>query len=134
MAGFQLCRQPIQFGTNPLVPDSDQDLDGDGLEQTGWVLVYMHIAEQDRVAVGTWVEVDAPLGHPSCEGGAATGTHVHLARKYNGEWVAANGPLSLVLSGWTAHAGERRYEGTLEKDGQVVTAHPDGGYGSTIVR
>ena len=110
------------------------DLDGDGLEQTGWVLVYMHIAEQDRVALGDWVEVDDPLGHPSCEGGRTTGTHVHLARKYNGEWLAADSPLPMVLSGWTAHASPRPYEGTLERDGQIVTARPDGSSGSTIVR
>jgi LasA protease len=109
------------------------DLDGDGMEQTGWVLVYMHIAEQDRVSSGTWVETNTPLGHPSCEGGQATGTHVHLARKYNGEWLAADGPLPVVLSGWIAHTGELSYEGTLEKDGRVVSAHPDGSSGSTIV-
>jgi len=110
------------------------DLDGDGLEQTGWVLVYMHTADQDRVGVGTQVDADAPLGHPSCEGGKATGTHVHLVRKYNGEWLAADGPLPMVLSGWIAHARELSYDGTLEKDGQVVSAHPDGSTGSTIVR
>lgn len=110
------------------------DLDGDGLEQTGWVLVYMHIAEQDRVSAGTYVETDTPLGHPSCEGGQATGTHVHLARKFNGEWLAADGPLPMVLSGWVAHARKLSYDGTLEKDGQIVSAHPDGSAGSTIVR
>jgi hypothetical protein len=110
------------------------DLDGDGLEQTGWVLVYMHVAEQDRVPLGTWVETNTRLGHPSCEGGQATGTHVHLARKYNGEWLAADGPLPMVLSGWVAHAGELSYEGTLEKDGRIASAHPDGSSGSTIVR
>jgi LasA protease len=110
------------------------DLDGDGLEQTGWVLVYLHLAEQDRVSAGTWVLTDAPLGHPSCEGGQATGTNVHLARKYNGEWVAADGPLPMVLSGWTAHAGELAYDGTLEKDGQIVSARPNGSSGSTIIR
>ena len=110
------------------------DLDGDGLEQTGWVLVYMHIADQGRVSTGTWVETDAPVGHPSCEGGHATGTNVHLARKYNGEWLAASGPLPLVLSGWVAHDGKLPYEGTLEKDGRVVSARPDGSAGSTITR
>jgi LasA protease len=96
--------------------------------------VYMHIADQDRVAAGTWVEANSRLGHPSCEGGKATGTHVHLARKYNGEWLAADGPLPMVLSGWVAHASDKPYEGTLEKDGQVVSAHPDGSSGSTIIR
>jgi LasA protease len=110
------------------------DLDGDGQEATGWVLVYMHLAEQDRIPLGAWVEADGRLGHPSCEGGSATGTHVHLARKYNGEWLAADGPLPLVLSGWTAHAGLLSYQGTLEKDGQVVTAQPNGTAGSTIIR
>jgi len=110
------------------------DLDGDGLEQTGWVLLYMHIADENRVAAGTWVETNSPLGHPSCEGGTATGTHVHLARKYNGEWLAADNPLPMVLGDWIAHAGELSYAGTLEKDGQVVSARPDGSAGSTIVR
>jgi hypothetical protein len=110
------------------------DLDGDGLEQTGWVLIYMHVAEQDRIVLGTWVDTNAPLGHPSCEGGTATGTNLHIARKYNGEWIAADGPLPLVLSGWTAHYGERAYAGTLEKDGRVVSAKSDGSSGSTITR
>ena len=110
------------------------DLDGDGLEQTGWVLVYIHISEQGRVPLGAWVEVNVPLGHPSCEGGTATGTNVHLARKYNGEWLAADGPLPFVLSGWVAHQGLLSYEGTLEKDGQIVTSRPDGSSGSTIIR
>ena len=110
------------------------DLEGDGQEQTGWVLVYMHVAEQDRVPAGTWVETNTPLGHPSCEGGLATGTHVHMARKYNGEWLAADGPLPMLLSGWVAHAGEPPYNGTLEKDGRIVSARPDGSSGSTIVR
>jgi LasA protease len=110
------------------------DLDGDGLEQTGWVLIYMHVAEQERAPLGSWLETNSPLGHPSCEGGQATGTNIHLARKYNGEWLEADGPLPMVLSGWVAHAGELGYDGTLEKDGQTISAHPDGSSGSTIVR
>ena len=65
----------------------------------------MHVAER-TVYLGTWVENNTPLGHPSCEGGQATGTHVHIARKYNGEWLAADGPLPMVLSGWIAHTSE----------------------------
>ena len=38
------------------------DLDGDGREETGWVLIYMHIAERDRVTLGTWVETDTSSG------------------------------------------------------------------------
>jgi hypothetical protein len=47
---------------------------------------------------------------------------VHVARKLNGEWIAADGPLPFNLSGWVAHAGAEAYKGTLERDGQVITA------------
>lgn len=110
------------------------DLDGDGYEQTGWSLLYLHLAEKDRVAPGTRLNTDDPLGHPSCEGGAATGTHVHMARKYNGEWLAAGGPLPFVMSGWLVNPGEKNYQGSLTKGDQVVTAQPDGSHGSLIVR
>jgi LasA protease len=110
------------------------DLDGDGSEHTGWVLVYMHVADRNRVPVGTWLRVDDPIGHPSCEGGETTGTHVHIARKYNGEWIAADGPLPFVLSGWRAHNGARPYEGMLTNGDQVVTARPDGSRTTSISR
>jgi LasA protease len=111
-----------------------EDLDGDGYEQTGWDLLYLHIGKQDRVPVGTWVEKDDHIGHASCEGGLATGTHLHFARKYNGEWVAADGPIPLVLSGWTVHQGARPYEGTMTKDDKVIIADPVGQAKSTIFR
>lgn len=110
------------------------DLDGDGSEHTGWNLLYLHIAEKDRVAEGTWVKRDDPLGHPSCEGGVSTGTHLHFARKYNGEWILADGGLPFVLSGWTAHNGDRPYYGTLTRGDQVVTACPCGNAGTKILR
>lgn len=110
------------------------DLDGDGYEQTGWVLVYFHLTDSERIMAGRWVEADTPLGHPSCEGGRATGKHVHLARKYNGEWLAAEGPVPFVLGGWQAVGGAGNYAGSLVRGSQVVTAQPGGGQGSTIVR
>jgi len=110
------------------------DLDGDGFEQTGWVLLYLHIAEQDRVSAGTWLKTDEPIGHPSCEGGKSTGTHVHMTRKYNGEWISAEGPVPFILSGWQATAGDLPYVGTLTKDGLVVTSRPDGSHTSIIQR
>jgi hypothetical protein len=33
-----------------------QDLDGDGNEQTGWTLLYMHIETRDRVSAGDVVK------------------------------------------------------------------------------
>ena len=110
------------------------DLDGDGDEGTGWVVVYMHIAEKDRAGIGTRLEQDGFIGHPSCEGGQSTGTHVHVARKFNGEWMPAEGPFPFLLSGWQAFAGTGRYEGYLIKGDTVVTARPNGASGSTIIR
>jgi len=110
------------------------DLDGDGDEGTGWVLIYQHIAEKDRVMLDTWLDQDDPVGHPSCEGGHSTGTHVHFARKFNGEWVGVDDPLPLVLSDWRAYAGEGRYEGILQKGEEIVNAQPNGASGSTIIR
>ena len=110
------------------------DLNGDGDEGTGWVLIYQHMAEKDRVALNTWLSQDDNVGHPSCEGGQASGTHVHFARKYNGEWVGVSEPLPLVLNGWQAFAGEGRYDGYLQKGDQIVNFRPDGSSGSTIIR
>ena len=110
------------------------DLDGDGREQTGWVLMYMHIAKDGRIPVGTWVEVGDLIGHPSCEGGFSTGTHIHLARKYNGEWIVADGPLPFVISGWTVHAGDKPYDGTLTRGNQTVPASPLSPFESRIIR
>jgi LasA protease len=99
------------------------DLDGDGNEGTGWVLFYFHMAEDGRVQAGTWLDQDGLIGHPSCEGGRSTGTHLHLARKYNGEWIAADGPLPMILSGWVAQAGEHPYDGSLTRGDQVVVSN-----------
>jgi LasA protease len=98
------------------------DLDGDGREQTGWVLLYLHVAAAGRVREGAFIEQGDLIGHPSCEGGVATGTHLHLARKHNGEWVLADGPLSFTLSGWVAQAGAKPYQGALVKGEERVLA------------
>jgi hypothetical protein len=110
------------------------DLDGDGYEQTGWALVYLHIAEQDSIAPAELVDLDQQLGHPSCERGNSTGTNVHIARKYNGEWIAADGPLPFSLSGWEVEAGQKSYQGQLIKDGRVISANPGGPSSSVITR
>jgi LasA protease len=101
------------------------DLDGDGDEHTGWDIFYMHLGTQGRAPVGAKLKQGDPIGHPSCEGGAATGTHVHIARKYNGEWIPAagtGGVLPFNLEGWIAHNGSQPYLGTLTRNSRVVTA------------
>ena len=110
------------------------DLDGDGYEQTGWNLLYMHILKKDRVPVGTWLETNDRIGHASCEGGVSTGTHLHFARKYNGEWVTADGPIPFVMDGWRVVAGEKAYEGKLVRGDKVVIADPVGQKWSNIIR
>jgi LysM repeat protein len=99
-----------------------QDLDGDGDEQSGWNIMYLHIGEAGRVAVGEVILSGEPIGRPSCEGGVASGTHLHIARKYNGEWVPADSILPFVLSGWVAANGAGPYFGTLTREGVVLEA------------
>lgn len=98
------------------------DLDGDGDERTGWNLFFFHLAEQGRIAAGQQVRPGTPLGHPSCEGGRSTGTHFHVARRFNGEWMPAGGVIPFTLDGWVAAADGEPYAGTLTKGSHVVTA------------
>ncbi|MCC7117708.1 MAG: LysM peptidoglycan-binding domain-containing protein [Anaerolineales bacterium] len=98
------------------------DFDKDGDERTGWVFFYLHLAIEERILTGTEVHQGDKIGYPSCVGGHATGTHVHIARKYNGEWMTIDSALPFVLSGWTARLGSREYLGTLTKAGAVVRA------------
>lgn len=98
------------------------DLDGDGDERTGWVLFYLHIAKQERAQFGAQLMAGQPVGHPSCEGGSSTGTHVHVARKYNGEWIDAAGALPFVMEDWTPQDGSEAYAGLLTRQGHVVRA------------
>lgn len=98
------------------------DLDGDGFEQTGWVLFYMHVSSTDRVGVGSDLRAGDRVGHPSCEGGTSTGTHVHIARKYNGEWILADSPVPFNLEGWIVRNGSRVYQGSMVRFSQTIIA------------
>lgn len=108
------------------------DLDKDGDERTGWVLFYLHTATDSRVTVGKEVKAGDPIGYPSCEGGSSTGTHVHVARKYNGEWIPAYGPLAFNLEGWVAGGTEVSREGTLTRGAQVVVACECSDFGTRV--
>jgi murein DD-endopeptidase MepM/ murein hydrolase activator NlpD len=105
-------------------------------EHSGWVLLYLHIATEGRlVNAGDEVQTGDRLGHPSCEGGISTGTHVHIARKYNGEWMTADGPIPFELSGWIVNEGIQAYKGSLTKDGErPVIASSYSAPGSQIKR
>lgn len=108
------------------------DLDKDGDERTGWVIFYLHLATEGRAPLGSELLAGQMIGYPSCEGGHATGTHVHIARKYNGEWIMADGPLALTMDGWVTHKGSREYLGTLTRGGAVVTACDCGDLNTSI--
>jgi len=101
------------------------DLDGDGDVRTGWVVFYLHLAAQDRIPAGRVVAAGDRLGHPSCEGGTSTGTHIHIARKYNGEWIPAVGTLAFNLEGWITHGTDEPYEGSLNRFSQRIYASPN---------
>lgn len=99
-----------------------QDLGEDGFEQTGWVVLYLHVDSRDRVATGTMLKKGDPIGHPSCEGGYSTGTHVHLARKYNGVWISADGEVPFNLEGWISSSDGVPYEGSMTRNGVTLLA------------
>ena len=56
------------------------------------------------------------------EGGFSTGTHLHIARRYNGEWIAADGELPLNLEGWVAVGYGVEYDGYLVRDDVTLEA------------
>lgn len=110
------------------------DLDGDGDETTGWTIVYLHIDNHEVIAPGTRVKTGDRLGHPSCEGGFSNGTHLHLSRRYNGEWIpvecedcmpgAAVPPF--VLGEWTMHGyPNQEYQGYMTHAGGQGTRQAD---------
>jgi murein DD-endopeptidase MepM/ murein hydrolase activator NlpD len=108
------------------------DLDNDGDERTGWVIFYLHLATEGRVQAGQAVKAGDRIGYPSCEGGSSTGTHVHIARKYNGEWMLASGTLAFNLEGWVAQGGSRAYAGSLTRGPLTVTACECGDSGTLV--
>ena len=92
-----------------------QNLGDDGSELTGWTLIYVHLLpEKYKLRVGQHIEYGERLGRPSCEGDfESTGTHLHLARKYNGEWMPASGPPIFSLGDWDVIGEHRPYQGKL---------------------
>jgi murein DD-endopeptidase MepM/ murein hydrolase activator NlpD len=100
------------------------DLDGDGYLGTGWTVVYMHLASADRaVTVGQAVRQGDAIGHPGCETGYSVATHLHIGRRYNGEWIAADCSACMLavpqpqwnMDGWLVHSFLREYDGSLIK-------------------
>ncbi len=100
------------------------DLDGDGDEATGWTVLYLHVATQGRIAAGQVVNIGDVIGYAACEGGFSTATHLHIARRYNGEWIPADCSTctgqdtrpSFVMGGWQVIGLQNQeYQGFLER-------------------
>ena len=66
------------------------DLDEDSDEATGWTILYLHVDHSDLLREGQQVDAGNILGYASCLGGVTNATHLHLARRYNGEWLPAD--------------------------------------------
>ena len=66
------------------------DLDEDADEATGWTILYLHVDHSDMLREGQLVEAGNILGYASCLGGVTNATHLHIARRYNGEWLPAD--------------------------------------------
>ncbi len=91
------------------------DLDGDALRETGPVVLYLHLASEGRVKPGTRVKAGDHVGRPSCEGGFSNATHLHIARLYDGEWLAAaGGEVPFQFGAWRAYGSPSAYDGGLE--------------------
>ena len=99
-----------------------QSIDGDPYDQTGWAILYMHIDMKNSVELGTKLHAGDKIGHPSCEGGVSTGTHLHIARRYNGEWISADQSLPFIMDGWVSQGSGYEYEGLMIRDDQSVRA------------
>ena len=99
-----------------------QSLDSRQDERAGWSVLYMHMGSPGRAQVGEWVRAGDHIGHPSCEGGVAPAAHLHIARKYNGEWINVDGALPFNVGGWVASEKLSEYDGGLKRDQQTREA------------
>lgn len=103
------------------------DLDGDGDESTGWTVLYLHVASEDMVQTGMRVNAGDRIGHPSCAGGFSNATHMHIGRRFNGEWLPADCQACLpdyqippfTMGGWRVIGLEGQYYQGFMSNGSV---------------
>jgi murein DD-endopeptidase MepM/ murein hydrolase activator NlpD len=121
--------EPITAAADGVVVSARQgevylDLDGDGLIQTGWVLFYLHVVLDIDIPVqaGQRLKQGDVVGYASCVGGLSNSSHLHFARRYNGEWLDAGGPVPMNLSGWLVQPNLAPYQGTMTKGSLIREA------------
>jgi hypothetical protein len=94
-------------------------------------MLYLHVASEGRIGAESRVETGDLIGRPSCEGGVSTATHLHIARRFNGEWIPADcqrcAPTDVrprfEMSGWVTHGlSGQVYQGYMEKDQETRIA------------
>lgn len=115
------------------------DLDNDGNEATGWSILYLHMQVSPAIAVGQVVQAGDTLGNASCHGGFSTATHLHIARRYNGEWIPAdcincvNSPPPFVMSNWEAVGLQyQEYQGYMINEAENKQAVAEQGRNTQI--
>jgi len=91
----------------------------------GWSTSYYHLINLgDPGALGTMTrnQLIGSIGTETCNGGFASGPHVHFTLLYNGALVDLEG---VKLSGWTIHVGpdgsDPYASGYLERDGMTLS-------------
>lgn len=105
------------------------------MHSDGWETAYYHLEntqtysgtvnQNDKIGVIANTEAEA-----TCNGGAASGPHVHFWLRHNGANVAINGTL---LAGWSVHSGRWSYDTDhnymwIERSG--IKKYP---YGDTVL-
>jgi LasA protease len=107
------------------------DLDGDGDEATGWTINYLHLSGTNSVAAGTRVNTGDRLARPSCAGGFSNATHLHISRRFNGEWMPADCQACLpgivippfAMGGWQVIGIEgQEYQGFMQNGSDEIQA------------
>ncbi len=62
------------------------------------------------------------LGNPLAKVVSRIASHLHFARRYNGEWIPADGPVPFNLDGWVSSSTGTAYDGFLSKGSRRVEA------------
>ncbi|MCJ7716341.1 MAG: M23 family metallopeptidase, partial [Anaerolineales bacterium] len=75
-----------------------------------------------KVEIGSHLVAGDKIGHPSCEGGISTGTHLHIARRYNGEWIPADQDIPFIMDGWVSQGLGYAYQGIMTRGEQAIQA------------
>jgi hypothetical protein len=108
------------------------DLDGDGYEQTGWVVLYLHVSIEGAPG-GHLGRRRRPVGAPPL---ARRPVHRHASPLPANTTASGSRLRSMpfVLSGWMAQAGEQAYKGNLTREDRIIPACTCASLSTNIIR